>query len=80
MSLLMRLAVIVPPVAATATTSGLLKAGGLAAILVFVLALIAIALLDRFVPQLDLRTLLRKPGMPATETIDARTVSVGSGD
>ena len=75
-ALLMHLAVIVPPVTATASTGGMLKAGGLAAILVFVIALIVIALLDRFLPA-------RLPTFrtaPATETIEPETVSVGSGD
>jgi capsular polysaccharide biosynthesis protein len=58
-SLLMRLSVIVPPTSATASGSALIKAGGLAALLVFVLALVAIALLDRFLPAFDLRSLLR---------------------
>ena len=75
-SLLMRIAVIVPPVTATASTSGLVKAGGLAAILVFLLALIAIAVLDRFLPEFDLRALLTT----TPTTIDAKAVSVGSGD
>jgi hypothetical protein len=74
-SLLMRLSVIVPPVTATASTGGALKAAGLAAILVFVVALIGVALLDRFLPQFELRSLLRKPlNRPRVP------VSVGSGD
>jgi hypothetical protein len=75
-ALLMRLAVIVPPVTATASASGMLKAGGLAAILVFVLALLVIALLDRFLPA----RLPKFRTAPATETIEPETVSVGSGD
>lgn len=63
--LLMHLAVIVAPVGATASTSGLLKAAGLAAILVFVASLLAIALLDRFLPA-------RLPSF--------RLAPVGSGD
>ena len=63
--LLMRLAVIVPPVGATAGTSSLLKAAGLAAILVFVASLLVIALLDRFLPA-------RLPSF--------RLVPAGSGD
>ncbi|HEX3785665.1 MAG TPA: hypothetical protein VHX38_38935 [Pseudonocardiaceae bacterium] len=60
-SLMMRLTVIVAPVAATASTSGLLKAGGLAAAIVFVLALLVIGLLDRFLPA-DLGAALRSFG------------------
>ncbi|HJP79047.1 MAG TPA: hypothetical protein VJ914_32545 [Pseudonocardiaceae bacterium] len=63
--LLMRLAVIVPPVGASASTSSLLKAAGLAAILVFVASLLVIALLDRFLPA-------RLPSF--------RLVPAGSGD
>jgi capsular polysaccharide biosynthesis protein len=58
-SLLMHLSVIVAPTTAAASTSSLIKAGGLAAILVFILALLAIALLDRFLPAFELRSLLR---------------------
>jgi capsular polysaccharide biosynthesis protein len=58
-SLAMHLSVIVPPTTATASTGSLVKAGGLAAIVVFVLALLGIALLDRFLPDFQLRFLLR---------------------
>ncbi|HEY4022065.1 MAG TPA: hypothetical protein VGM75_25490 [Pseudonocardiaceae bacterium] len=70
-TLLMHLSVIVPPATATASTGGPLKAGGLAAILVFVVALIGVALVDRFLPQFEVRSLLNRPRVP---------VSVGSGD
>ncbi len=49
-ALLMRLTVLIAPVAATASTGAELKAGGLAAAIVLVLALLLIALLDRFLP------------------------------
>ncbi len=75
-ALLMHLAVIVPPVTAAASTSGMIKAGGLAALLVFVVALIVIALLDRFLPG----RLPKFRTAPAAETIEPETVSVGSGD
>lgn len=73
-TLLMHLAVIVPPVTATASTGGMIKAGGLAAILVFVIALFVIALLDRFLPA----RLPTSRTAPAAETIAAETVSAGS--
>jgi capsular polysaccharide biosynthesis protein len=78
-SLLMHLSVIVPPATATASTSGPLKAAGLAAILVFVLALIGIAVLDRFLPRYELRSLLRK-SLKKTLNRPRVPVSVGSGD
>jgi len=59
-SLLMRLTVIVAPVSATASGSALIKAGGLAAGIVFVLALLVIGLLDRFLPA-DTVAVLRRP-------------------
>lgn len=73
-SLLMHTAVIVPPVTATASTGSAVKAGGLAAILAFVIALIVIAVLDRFLPA----RLPKFRTAPATETIEA--VPVGRGD
>ena len=70
-SLLMNLSVIVAPTTAAASTASLVKAGGLAAILVFVLALIAIALLDRFLPAFELRSLLRHKPERATTPLMA---------
>lgn len=75
-ALLMRLSVILTPTTATASASSTLKAGGLAAILVFVLALIAIAVLDRFLPAIDLRALLRRD----KPTASAPTPAMASGD
>lgn len=58
-ALSMHLSVIVPPTVAAASASSMVKAGGLAALVVFVLALLVVALIDRFLPAFTIRSLLR---------------------